>query len=188
MNFVDSASKNLEQIRPVPKLYETKRPPSLLYTSTESMKFIKDRDKDANVNFDGEKSKATTRKKRKCNTKKGSVSEKPRRRKARSPRKVNLKQRQRVESSDSEIEMEDGDFAPVPRKGEVGKKGKALPIIEGREGFICPKCSLKHKDPKDPLPEETRWVFCPVCEVVVHTTCMATGCVCKYKPLRKHLN
>ena len=108
-------------------------------------------------------------------TKKGSVSEKPRHRKARSSRKVNLKQHQRVQSSDSEIEMEDGDFAPVPRKGEVGKKGKALPIIKGREGSICPKCSLRHKDPEDPLPEETRWVFCPVCEVVVHNNMHGYG-------------
>ena len=191
MDIVDSASKNLEDIRPVPKLYESKRvprarPPSLLYTSPESMRFIKNRDKDVDVNFEAQPTR--TRKKRKCTTKKDCISGKPRRaRKARSPRKVNLKPRERIELSESELEIEEGDFAPVPRNGELGKKGKALPIIEGRDGFICPKCSLKHDDPEDPLPEETRWVFCPVCEVVVHTTCIVSGCVCKYKPLRKHL-
>ena len=100
---------------------------------------------------------------------------------------IHLKAQERIELSESELKIEEGDFAPVPRKGELGKKGKALPIIEGRDGFICPKCSLKHDDPEDPLPEETRWVFCPVCEVVVHMTCIISGCVCKYKPFHKHL-
>ena len=47
-----------------------------------------------------------------------------------------------------------------------------MPLIDGRSGFTCAKCGLKYKDPLDPLPEETKWVFCPVCEVAIHTTCI----------------
>ena len=91
--------------------------------------------------------------------------------------KVNLKDCKPIEDSDSEIELlEEGDFVQELRPGEVG------------EGFVCPKCGLKHNDPLDPLPEESKWVYCPVCQVVIHTTCISQGCVCKYQPLRRHLD
>ena len=70
--------------------------------------------------------------------------------------------------------------------GELGKKDKPLPILMGRENFVCPKCSLQHMDPLDSHPEETSWVFCPVCQVALHT-CIATNCVCKYKPCAKYV-
>ena len=195
MNVADSTKKDLETIRPVPKMYTSKRtgrarPPSLVYTSPVSMQFIKDHDKDADVNFEEETRKTRSRSKNKNDK---SVSEKRKAPKApvsstKRGKKVNLKERKRIEDSESEIELEDGDFVPEPRPGEVGKKDKPLPILEGREGFVCPKCGLKHADPLDPLPEESKWVYCPVCQVVIHTTCISQGCVCKYRPLRRHLD
>ena len=51
-------------MRPVPTMYSSKRtprarPPSLLYTSPESMKFIEKHDKDSAANFDKETSRQT---------------------------------------------------------------------------------------------------------------------------------
>ena len=80
------------------------------------------------------------------------------------------------------MELEEGDFVPEPWPCEVGKKDKPLPILEG------PKCGLKHNDPSDPLPEESKWVCCPLCKVAIHTACISQGCVCKYRPLRRHLD
>ena len=161
------------------------RPPSLLYTSPESMKFIKEHDKDATDSFDKERSHQT-RASSACRNAKRSVSEK---RKAPPQKKwVNLRDCVRELESQDIIELEDGDVSPTPQPGELGRKDRALPLIEGGSGFICAKCGLKYNDPLDPLPEETKWVFCPVCEVAIHTTCIAGGCICKYKPLRKHIN
>ena len=61
LHLVDSNKKNLDEIKPVPTMYSSKRtpcarPPSLLYTSPESMKFIKEHDKDATDSFDKERS------------------------------------------------------------------------------------------------------------------------------------
>ena len=101
---------------------------------------------------------------------------------------MNLKDRVREPESQEPIELEDGDYSPTPQPGGLGRKDQALPLIDGRSGFICAKCGLKYNDPLDPLPEETKWVFCPVCEVTIHTTCIGSGCICNYKPLRKHIN
>ena len=49
----------------------------------------------------------------------------------------------------------------------MGKKDKPLPILEGGEEFVCRKCGLKHNDPLDPLPEDGKWVYCSVCEVMI---------------------
>ena len=62
-------------MRPVPTMYSSKqtpraRPPSLLYTSPESMKFIEKHDKDLAGNFDKETSCQT----RACSNAKQSVS------------------------------------------------------------------------------------------------------------------
>ena len=51
-------------MKPVPTMYSSKqtpqvRPPSLLYTSPESMKFIEKHDKDLAANFDKETSRQT---------------------------------------------------------------------------------------------------------------------------------
>ena len=156
------------------------------------MKFIEKHDKDLAANFDKEISCQT----RACSNAKQSVSGK---RKApqtqttwkeKEPpkkKKVNLKERVSEPESQTQLELEDGDFSPTPLPGELGKKDRALPILDGRIGFICAKCSLKYLDPDDPLPDETKWVFCPTCEVALHMTCIASGCICKYKPLRKHI-
>ena len=102
-------------------------------------------------------------------------------------KKVNLKECVQEPESQTQLDLEDGDFSPTPLAGELGKKDRALPILDGRIGFICAKCSLKYLDPDDPLPDETKWVFCPLCEVALHMTCIASGCICKYKPLRRQI-
>ena len=73
--LVDSDKKNLDEIRPVPTMYSSKRtpcarPPSLLYTSPESMKFIKEHDKDASDSFDKERSRQTRASSARSNAKK----------------------------------------------------------------------------------------------------------------------
>ena len=177
-------------MRLVPTMYSSKRtprvrPPSLLYTSPESMKFIEKHDKDSAANFD----KETSRQTRARSNAKRSVSEKRKAPPQKEPPKkwVNLRDLVKEPESQEQIELEDGDFSPTPLPGELGRKDRALPLIDGRSGFICVKCGLKYNDPLDPLPEETKWVFCPVCEVAIHTTCIGSGCICKYKPLRKHI-
>ena len=194
LHVVDSDKKNLDEIRPVPTMYSSKRtprarPPSLLYTSLESMKFIKEHDKDATDSFDKEKPRQTRASSARSNAKR-SVSEKRKAPLQKEPpkKRVNLRECVREPESQDQMQLEDGDFSPTPEPGELGRKDRALPIIDGRSGFICAKCGLKYNDPLDPLPEETKWVFCPVCEVAIHTTCIAAGCICKYKPLRKHIN
>ena len=194
LHLVDSDKKNLDEIRPVPTMYSSKRtprarPPSLLYTSPESMKFIKEHDKDATDSFDKERSCQTRASSARSNAKR-SVSEKRKAPPQKEPpkKRVNLKDRVRELESQEQIELKDGDYSPTPQPGELGRKDRALPLIDGRSGFICAKCGLKYNDPLDPLPEETKWVFCPVCEVAIHTTCIGSGCICKYKPLRKHIN
>ena len=137
-------------MRPVPTMYSSKqtpqvRPPSLLYTSPESMKLIEKHDKDSAANFD----KETSRQTRACSNAKQSVSGK---RKAplttlkeKEPpkkKKVNLKERVQKPKSQTQLDLEDGDFSPTPLAGELGKKDRALPILDGRIGFICAKCSL----------------------------------------------
>ena len=169
----------------------TSEAPSLLYTSPESMKFIEKHDKDLAANFD----KETSRQTRASSNAKQSVSGK---RKApqttlkeKEPlkkKKVKLKECVQEPESQTQLDLEDGDFSPTPLAGELGKKDRTLPILTGRFGFICAKCGLKYLDLNDPLLEETKWVFCPVCEVTLHTTCIASGCICKYKPLHRHIN
>ena len=102
--------------------------------------------------------------------------------------KVNLRQRVRLPDSDSEDEIQELPVPATPHKGELGKKDWGLPVLPGLQCFICVKCSLKHNDPFDPLPDESLWVFCPVCKVVIHTTCILNGCVCKFKPRRKQIS
>ena len=87
-------------MRLVPTMYSSKRtpqvrPPSLLYTSSESMKFIEKHDKDSAVNF----YKETSRQTRACSNAKQSVSGKrkasqttPKEKEPPKKKKVNLKE------------------------------------------------------------------------------------------------
>ena len=161
-----------------------------MYTFPESLKFIKEHDKDAAANFDKEPSRKTRGSIAHSNTK-TSVSEKrkaPPQRQEPLAKKVNLRDRVKQQESQNRMELDDGDFSPTPLPGEVGKKDKPLPLIDDRIGFICAKCGLKYQDLMDPLPDDSKWVFCPVYEVAIHTTCIVSGCICKYKPLRRHIN
>ena len=51
--------------------------------------------------------------------------------------------------------------------------------LSGQEDSFCLKCSLECDD---------LWVFCPVCKIVIHKTCILGGCVCNYKPRSWHIN
>ena len=183
-------------MRPVPTMYSSKqtprvRPPSLLYTSPESMKFIEKHDKDLAANFDKETScqtRARSMAKQSVSGKKKALLTTPKEKEPPKKKKVNLKECVREPESQTQLNLEDGDFSPTPLAGELGEKERALPILDGQIGFICAKCSLKYLDLDDPLPEESKWVFCPMCEVALHTTCIASECICKYKPLHRHIN
>ena len=146
MHLVDSDKKNLDEIRPVPTMYSSKRtphvrPPSLLYTSPESMKFIKEHD--TTDSFDKERSRQTRASSARSNVKR-SVSETRKAPPQKEPPKkwVNLKDNVREPESQKQIELEDGDFSPTPQLGELGRKDRALPLIDGRSGSICAKCGL----------------------------------------------
>ena len=142
------------------------------------------------ANFDKEISHQT----RVCSNAKKSVSGKRKAphttQKGKEPpkKKVNLREHVWEPKSQTQLDLEDNDFSPSPLPGALGKKDKPLPIITGRFGFICAKCGLKYMDLMDPLPEESKWVFCLVCEVTLHTMCITSGCICKYKPQCRHIN
>ena len=71
---------------------------------------------------------------------------------------------------------------PYPKKSELGMVGGLLPVIRGREGFLCCICNLKYDDP-DGLVAEDDWVFCPSCFVMLHVTCLRVQkCICGFKP------
>ena len=132
----------------MPTMYSSKRtpcarPPSLLYTSPESMQFIKEHIKDATDSFDKERSHQTRASSAHSNAKR-SVSEKRKAPPQKEPpkKRVNLKDRVREPESQEQIELEDSDFSPTPQPGELGRKDRALPLIDGRSGFICAKCGL----------------------------------------------
>ena len=67
------------------------------------------------------------------------------------------------------------DIAVIDEKPQSNKSAKVL--SSGQEDSFCPKCSLEHDDP---------WVFCPVCKIVIHRTCILMGCICNYKPHSGH--
>ena len=108
LQLVDSDRKNLDEIRPVPTMYSSKRtpharPPSLLYTSPESMK---------------------TRASSTCSNAKRSLSEKRKAPPQKEPlkKRVNLKDHVRESESQEQIELEDGDYSPTPQPRELGRK------------------------------------------------------------------
>ena len=117
-------------MRPVPTMYSSKRtpqamPPSLLYTSPESMKFIEKHDKDSAANFD----KETSRQTRAHSNAKQSVSGKrkaplttPKENEPPKKKKVNLKECVWESESQTQLDLEDGDFSPTPLAGELGKR------------------------------------------------------------------
>ena len=60
--------------------------------------------------------------------------------------------------------------------------GGLLPVIMGREGFLCCIYNLKDNDPDD-LVAENDWVICPSCFVMLHVTCLQVQkCICGFKP------
>ena len=171
----------------------TSEAPSLLYMSPQSMKiYRKNMTRIRLANFDKETSHQT----RASSNAKNSLFSGKRKApqttlKEKEPpkkKKVKLKECVREPESQTQLDLEDGDFSPTPLAGELGKKDRTLPILTGRFGFICAKCGLKYLDLNDPLLEETKWVFCLVCEVTLHTTCIASGRICKYKPIHRHIN
>ena len=104
------------------------------------MKFIEKHDKDSAANFD----KETSRQTRAHSNAKQSVSGKrkaplttPKEKEPPKKKKVNLKECVQEPESQTQLDLEDGDFSPTPLAGELGKKDRTLPILDGRIGFIC---------------------------------------------------
>ena len=67
------------------------------------------------------------------------------------------------------------DIVVIDEKPQSTKSAKVS--SSGQEDSFCPKCSLECDDP---------WVFCPVCKIVIHRTCILMGCICNYKPHSGH--
>ena len=196
----------LDDIMPLPVPEEKKRmvvrakPPSSVYTSPESLKYIQEKDKDADVNFDEEpeskKRRGPVRKKTDkvkgrgrgrgvrsmiapqtifqalVEQGRGVGRGRGRRGGGRPTTKVIL-EKNRVDRQGDEAEFEDDDVVgvPCPESNEMGKAGEKLPIIKGRSGFIYCICTTKFED-EDDLMGEDEWVFCPQCEVMSHLTCI----------------
>ena len=75
----------------------------------------------------------------------------------------------------------------MPEKDEVGGVGKVLPVIPGRDGFFCFICEVGYNDPDD-LIDEDQWMFCPLCCVISHASCLkARKCICGFKPNMKDI-
>ena len=67
------------------------------------------------------------------------------------------------------------DIAVIDEKPQSTKSAKVS--SSGQEDSFCPKCSLECDGP---------WVFCPVCKIVIHRTCILMGCICNYEPRSRH--
>ena len=60
------------------------------------------------------------------------------------------------------------DITVVTEEEPQPQSTKAPKVFPGQDDSFCLKCSLEHDDP---------WVFCPVCQIVIHRTCIFSGCV-----------
>ena len=69
------------------------------------------------------------------------------------------------------------DIAVIDEKPQLQSTKSAKVLVSGQKDSFCPKCSLERDDP---------WVFCPVCKIVIHKTCILKGCICNYKPRSGH--
>ena len=77
-----------------------------------------------------------------------------------------------------------GPYLPMPEDGEVGQ---SLPVIPGRPGFFCSICDVAYNDPDD-LVDEDQWIFCPLCCIMSHASClMARKCICSFKLNKKDI-
>ena len=65
------------------------------------------------------------------------------------------------------------DIGVITEEKPQPQSTKSPKVLSGQEDSFCLKCSLECDD---------LWVFCPVCRIVIHKTCILSGCVCKYKP------
>ena len=147
-----------------------------------SLKYIQEKDKDADVNFEAEpetkKRRGLVRKRTEHVTRgrgrgvrlaiahetvseapvewaRGVVRGRGKGGVGRPSTKVIL-QKGRIDRQGEEAEFGDNDVVgvPCPKSNEVGKAGKRLPIIKGRGGFICCICSTKYDDEDDLVEED----------------------------------
>ena len=106
-------------------------------------------------------------------------------------KEVQKKIKQIETESESEVcdlsNEEHGPYLPMPEKGEVGQVGQILPVIPGRDGFFCSISEAGYNDPGN-LVDEDQWIFCPLCCVRSHASCLRTRkCICGFKPNKKDI-
>ena len=65
------------------------------------------------------------------------------------------------------------DIAVIDEKPQPQSTKSANVSLLGQEDSFCSKCSLECDD---------LCIFCPVCKIVIHKTCILRGSVCNYKP------
>ena len=180
---------DLDSLQPLPPIRphnprNVSKPPSMVYTSPESLQFIKSRDKDAEEDFDRD-SPVTNKKKKKTNSnlkRKLQYTEAPR-----SKRKAAATSVKKVVSiadfsTDDSDESEDPLPPPPPNKRDLGRKNGKLPLLKQQAWYKCGICKLKASKTTDFL-----WVHCPVCILMSHKHCLQRGCMCGFEPKPRQL-
>ena len=155
----------------------------MVYTSPESLQFIKSRDKDAEEDFDKD-SPVTSKKRGKTN---GNLKRKLMYSEASRPKRkvatsVNKKRSVVDFSTDDSDDSEDPLPPPPPSKKDLGRKNGKLPLLKQQAWYKCGVCKLKASKTN-----EFMWVYCPVCLLMSHKHCLQRGCMCGFEPKPKQL-
>ena len=190
--FLDDSNKvTIDSIQPLPQKrphnpQNSSKPPSLIYTSPESLAFIKSRDKDATEDFDKDSPVGRKNTKNKKNNLKRrlaygeastSSGAKRSKRKAAAGVKAAVKAVAEVATDDSQSEDEDPMPHWRPKKMEIGRKSGKLPILKQELYYKCGVCKKK-ASPNS----EYFWIYCPVCLLINHLDCFERSCFCGFKP------
>lgn len=203
---------SLENIMPVPKPYTSnkraprKRPPSLVYTSPESMKYILSADKDAKESDDVQVvsvAEAPKRKRQKQTppvTRGGRGRGRPQaaRKSTQSsgptvgsalPSRGRGRGRGAASGRQALQQRSQNVIRPAsdPTIDPVGTESGLLPVVQAKEGFTCVLC---HTGLDDCVlaDEDYRWVYCPRCRMVVHAMCFRVlRCICGFKPKKSQI-
>ena len=184
---------DLDSLQPLPakRPYNPRasdKPPSLVYTSPESLEFIKSHNKHAGEDFDSlsllgtraqKKAKQGLKRKLDYGKKPEATGSKPKRKATQSLPIVDYSS----DDNDVESDEEESILAPVhPSKAQLGRKGGKLPILKQEPYFKCGTCKLKASKAL-----EYMWIYCPICLILNHKHCIENECQCGFKPKENQL-
>ena len=192
--YILGSKVKLDSLQPLPEKRPynprtNRKPPSLIYTSPESLEFIKSRDKDANEDFDSisllssklKNKKKNPNLKRKLNYNEATEASSSKSKSRPPQRKATKKAASFVElADDSSSEASDAEYlaSVTPSKKQLGSKSGKLPLLKQEPYYKCGKCHLKASQAS-----EFFWVYCPVCLLLHHMHCIEQGCGhCGFEP------